>query len=163
MVTDIVLLCLPLAVGFGVARFTRTRSEPCQRTKSRFQPPGWAFAVAWAALYLLMGVAAVTFRRADTTDAAVGLGLGLGMFLVLLAGLQLWWLKFAEGCGRGALPGIVALAAYATVVAAKFYHASAAAGGCLVPLVAWLAFAAFLLADAPAPPQSSSQRQTESK
>jgi tryptophan-rich sensory protein len=155
-VTDIVLLCLPLAVGLGIPRLARARSEPCQLTKSRFQPPGWAFGVAWAALYLLMGIAAVTFRRADTTDAAVG----LGMFLVLLAGLQLWWLKFADGCGRGALPAIVALAAYAAFVTAKFYHASAAAGGCLAPLVAWLAFAAFLLADAPPPPPPPTPPQT---
>jgi tryptophan-rich sensory protein len=119
-------------------------ANSCPDEKSPYQPPGFAFGIAWGLLYILMGIAAVTYWRStkDTT--------GIYAFLVLLFALQGWWLRFADSCGKTerntSLAALLAIAVYAAWIASMFWKTSTIAGSCLVPLVLWLTFASFLQA-----------------
>jgi tryptophan-rich sensory protein len=90
-----------------------------------------------------MGLAAALYWRANgrRVDGA------LVAFLVGVAGLQAWWLRFGRACGqqRQAFLWLVALAVVHALIAAAFARASALSGALLVPLVAWLSFASFLV------------------
>lgn len=140
--SDALWAALPSALGWSASAWSRER-KPCPTERSPYQPPGWVFGVAWATLYALMGVAAALYWRANgrRIDAA------LVTFLVGAVGLQAWWLRFGRACGqqRQAFRWIVALAVAHATVAASFARTSPIAGALLVPLVAWLSFASFLV------------------
>lgn len=103
------------------------------------QPPAWVFYVVWPVLYLLVGVAGLLHWRASGTDHAL-----IALIVTTLL-LQAWWVVFANVCARLlSLATLVVLAAAFVGVAVAMYP-DVVAGLCLVPLVAWLSFAVYLV------------------
>ena len=110
--------------------------------KPAIMPPGWAFGVAWAILYLLMGLALAMIIHAR---GARGRGSAILLFLVQLM-LNLLWspLFFRAHQVDNALILILALFAVVIATTLLFWRVRRAAGLLMLPYLAWLAFAAML-------------------
>ncbi len=110
--------------------------------KPAFNPPNWIFAPVWSALYALMAFAAWRVMRLPPSPAR--------RTALILFGAQLgfnaaWsWMFFAAQSPLLGLINIVPqwLAVVATIV--MFARLDRLAAGCLVPLAAWVAYAALL-------------------
>jgi translocator protein len=113
-----------------------------QLERPSWAPPPWLFGPVWTLLYLLMGVAAwLVWRRREVRSV----GMSLALFLAQLAANALWsWLFFAWHQGAWAVADIVALLVLVAATAAAFARVRPAAGVCMIPYVAWVAFAAVL-------------------
>lgn len=105
-------------------------------------PPGWAFGVAWAILYIVMALA---FAMVLHARGAKGRGIAILLFLVQFA-LNLVWspLFFRAHQVSHALVLIAALLVLAAVTTALFWRIRRAAGFLLLPYLCWLAFASYL-------------------
>ena len=134
---EILLLCLPLAVGGLAAALTMGSMAQY----SALPPPPWVFPVAWTALYLLMGLASRRIYRLHTAESRRALRLHYAQLganfvwplLFFRAGeyvVAFWWLLF--------------LLALAAAEMASFRRLDRTAGRLLAPYLAWLAFAAYL-------------------
>ena len=111
--------------------------------KPSFNPPNWVFAPVWTTLYVLMAFAVWRILRLPQVSAARRLALSL--FFIQLALNAAWsWMFFGANNPLLGLINIVPqfLAILATVVA--FRRLDRMAAWCLVPLVAWVAFAGVL-------------------
>lgn len=105
-------------------------------------PPPWLFGPVWTLLYLLMGIAAwLVWRRRDTRSV----GTSLALFLAQLVANALWsWLFFAWHRGAWAFADIIALLVLVVATTAAFARVRPAAGVCMIPYLAWVAFAGVL-------------------
>ena len=105
-------------------------------------PPPWLFGPVWTLLYLLMGIAAwLVWRRRETG----GVSLSLVLFPAQLVANALWsWLFFAWHRGAWAFADIVALLVLVAATAVAFARVRTAAGVCMIPYLAWVAFAGML-------------------
>ncbi|MGO9233260.1 MAG: TspO/MBR family protein [Methylocella sp.] len=111
--------------------------------KPSFNPPNWVFAPVWTTLYVLMAFAVWRILRLPQVSAARRLALSL--FFIQLALNAAWsWMFFGANNPLLGLINIVPqfLSILATVVA--FQRLDRMAAWCLVPLVAWVAFASVL-------------------
>ena len=111
--------------------------------KPSFNPPNWVFAPVWTTLYVLMAFAVWRILRLPQVSAARRLALSL--FFIQLALNAAWsWMFFGANNPVLGLINIVPqfLAILATVVV--FHRLDRMAAWCLVPLVAWVAFASVL-------------------
>ncbi len=111
-------------------------------TKPAFMPPGWAFPVAWTALYLLMGISlAMVLAEPPSSQRKAALVL----FFVQLA-LNFAWSPIFFAAHDIGLAKIVifVMAVLAAAAAGKFMRLKKVAGLLLVPYLAWLIFAAML-------------------
>lgn len=106
------------------------------------QPPDWVFGVVWPCLYLTTGVAwALGQEGADPVLAAVTL-------------LCCGWLVF-YACLKRKILAALTLAAVVTLTVFAAVSLGGTAGGLLVPLAVWTAFATYLNAyDVLRPPGS---------
>ena len=117
--------------------------------KPDFTPPDWVFAPVWTLLYLLMALAAWRVLRTRTGSHGSALARnrrrGLQLFFLLLLLNAAWpWLFFAA---HAPLPALAELAVQLFAVLATlgaFWRVDAFAGLCLMPLLAWVAFAGLL-------------------
>ncbi|WP_176591511.1 TspO/MBR family protein [Sphingobium sp. EM0848] len=110
--------------------------------KPELIPPGWAFAVAWTALYILMALALAIVLHAR---GARGRGIAIVVFLVQFALNLLWSPLFFRAHQVGqALVLIVALIALVAITTALFWRVRRIAGLLLLPYLCWLAFASYL-------------------
>ena len=110
--------------------------------KPEAMPPGWAFGVAWTALYVLLGLSLAMILHAR---GARGRGLALTVFVAQLLLNYAWSpIFFAAHQVRTALIVIVAMFSLAAVAAFLFARIRKAAGVLMLPYLAWLCFAAFL-------------------
>jgi translocator protein len=102
-------------------------------------PPPWLFGPVWTLLYLLMGITAwLVWRRRDARTS-------LALFLAQLAANALWsWLFFAWHRGAWVFADIIALLVLVAATAVAFARVRPAAGVCMVPYFAWVAFAGAL-------------------
>jgi tryptophan-rich sensory protein len=110
--------------------------------KPSFNPPNWVFAPVWTALYVLMAFAFWRILRQPPSPAKTR---AIALFFVQLLLNASWsWLFFAAHSPLLGLLNIVPqwLAIVATIAA--FRRLDPVAGWCLVPLAAWVAFAAVL-------------------
>ena len=111
--------------------------------KPSFNPPNWVFAPVWTTLYVLMAFAVCRILRLP--EASATRRLALTLFFVQLVLNAAWsWMFFGA---HNPLLGVINiipqfLVVLATVVA--FYRLDRMAAWCLVPLVAWVAFASVL-------------------
>ena len=108
-----------------------------------FNPPNWVFAPVWTTLYVLMAFAVWRILRLPQVSAARRLTLSL--FFIQLALNAAWsWMFFGANNPLFGLINIVPqfLAILATVVA--FHRLDRMAAWCLLPLLAWVAFASVL-------------------
>ena len=139
---EILLLCLPLAVGGLAAALTMgSMAQYSALPQPPLAPPPWVFPVAWTALYLLMGLASRRIYRLHTDESRRALRLHYAQLganfvwplLFFRAGeyaVAFWWLLF--------------LLALAAAEMASFRRLDRTAGRLLVPYLAWLAFTAYL-------------------
>jgi translocator protein len=111
--------------------------------KPSFNPPNWVFAPVWTTLYALMAFAAWRVLRSRRRTAMRRVGLVL--FFVQLALNAAWpWMFFAaQSPGFGVINIIPQLAAIIATFAV-FLWLDVAAALALIPLAAWVAFAAVL-------------------
>jgi tryptophan-rich sensory protein len=110
--------------------------------KPGFMPPGWAFAVAWTILYILLGLSLAMILNAR---GARGRGAAVAVFLVQLL-LNFSWppLFFAAHKIGAALLLILAIIVLTLVTAWLFARIRKPAAWLLLPYLAWLCFAAAL-------------------
>jgi benzodiazapine receptor len=111
--------------------------------KPGFNPPNWLFAPAWISLYALMMIAA--WRVLRLPSETPGRRLAMTLFFLQLALNAAWsWMFFAA---RSPLLGMIDILPQLVVILATiaaFWRLDRAAGWCLVPLAAWVAFASVL-------------------
>lgn len=110
--------------------------------KPDLMPPGWAFAVAWTILYVLMALAFAIILHAR---GARGRALAITVFLAQFA-LNLVWspLFFRAHQVGNALILILVLLALVALATLLFWRVRRLAGALLLPYLCWLAFAAHL-------------------
>ena len=110
--------------------------------KPPWNPPDYVFGPVWTTLYVLMAVAAwLIWKPAGSKAAALPLSLFAGQLLLNVA----WsWIFFGLHQPGWAFAEIILL--WATIVATTvaFFRNSKAAGGLLVPYLAWVSFAGVL-------------------
>jgi tryptophan-rich sensory protein len=112
--------------------------------KPSFNPPNWVFAPVWTALYLLMAFAFWRILRAPNSGdnrrrSAVAL------FLVLLLLNATWsWMFFWAHSPLLGLANIFPQFVVTIATAMRFARIDRRAALCLVPLIAWVAFAGLL-------------------
>lgn len=110
--------------------------------KPAIMPPGWAFGVAWTALYIMMGLAIALVWSSEMSRRR---GLAIGLFIVQLA-LNLAWSPVFFAMHQ-ILPGfvlILTILVLAIATAIAFWQIRPIAGLLLLPYLGWLAFAANL-------------------
>jgi translocator protein len=116
--------------------------------KPAFNPPNWIFAPVWTFLYALMVFAVWRILRLPQSSVAqfsAARRLALSLFFTQLTLNAAWsWMFFGANNPLLGLVNIVPqfLVIVATVVA--FYRLDRMAAWCLLPLVAWVAFASVL-------------------
>jgi benzodiazapine receptor len=121
--------------GYGNAWFDGLQEPP-------FMPPGWAFPVAWTALYLLLGISLAMVLAEPPSPRRRA---GLTLFFIQLA-LNFAWspIFFAAHDVSLAKWVIFIMAAIAAAAAGQFLRLKRTAGLLLIPYLAWLVFAATL-------------------
>ena len=111
--------------------------------KPSFNPPNWAFPVAWTLLFILMGVAFWRVLRAPkgTPSRRLAIGLFVGQLVVNVG----WSLAFfgARSPGLGLLV-IIPFWLCIVTTAFVFHRIDKAAAWLLAPYVGWVAFATVL-------------------
>lgn len=110
--------------------------------KPALYPPPQTFAIVWAVLYLLMGLA---LAMVVTARGAAGRGLGIGLFVVQFV-LNLAWSPVFFGMGQisAALVLLVAIDLAVLATVAAFFRVRPLAGWLLLPTLAWVLFATLL-------------------
>jgi tryptophan-rich sensory protein len=110
--------------------------------KPPFNPPNWIFAPVWTALYALMAFAAWRIMRLPASRPR---NIALGLFVAQLALNALWsWMFFAAQSPLLGLFNIVPQLAVIVACIAAFARLDRIAALSLVPLAAWVGFAALL-------------------
>jgi tryptophan-rich sensory protein len=133
----IFLLFAPLILGIGSGYFVARKQIP--KVNSKFNPPGWLFAVVWPILYLLLGYSSYLVSKSTKNN-----------FYLILYGIQVlltiaWWPFFIYYPNKLiSTISIILLAIFALIVALLFFKINKVAGYCLIPYVIWLSFASFL-------------------
>ncbi len=110
--------------------------------KPDFQPPGWAFPIAWTAFYVLMGLALAIILNARGSRLRK---LAVGLFAVQLV-LNLSWSPVFFGLHQTVTGLVIILAILVTATAATivFGRVRPAAAWLMLPYLAWLCFASVL-------------------
>ena len=138
-----------LAVGYLSSIVTKSSVETWYPTlvKPSFNPPNWAFPVAWTTLFVLMGIAAglvwakIEIKKDDVQKALV-------FFFIQLALNALWSiLFFGLKNPMLALIEIILLWLMIYETFMKFNKIDRIAGYLLVPYLLWVAFAIILNAN----------------
>ena len=141
------LVTVPLVVVPGFLAGALSNSGSANRwymllDKPWFQPPNWAFPVAWTALYIMLGLAVAMVLHARGSKYR---GYAVALFVVAFL-LNLTWSPVFFGMHQTklALAIIVAMfvAALATTIA--FGRVRATAAWLMVPYLGWLVFAGIL-------------------
>lgn len=108
--------------------------------KPFFNPPNWIFAPVWAALYVMMAVAAwLVWRRVKRIDSAIV----LWAVQLVLNGLWSWIFFGLHRTGLGLLD-IGVLLVMIAIVTMLFMRRDRLAGYLMLPYMAWVAFASVL-------------------
>lgn len=141
-IRDVASLALCVAICFLPGLFGSQFAPGAwyeQLAKPAWTPPGWAFPVAWTALYALMGVSLWLAWRAGAGRLA------LAVFAAQLVLNGLWsWIFFGLQRPGLALVEIVALWLLVLASTSMFWKARPLAGALLLPYLGWVAFAAAL-------------------
>ena len=138
------IIAVAAASGIGqLATYPNLAPWYAGLVKPSFNPPNWVFAPVWTTLYVLMAFA--VWRILRLPEASAARRLALTLFFVQLALNAAWsWMFFGvHNLLLGAInivPQLLVIVA--TVVA--FHRLDRIAAWCLVPLVAWVAFASVL-------------------
>ena len=111
--------------------------------KPGFTPPNWVFGPAWGTLYVLMAVAA--WRVLRTPPHGPRIGPAIALFYLQLAFNAAWsWMFFGVHSPVLGLVNIIPQVAVIAATIVAFWRIDRIAGALLVPLAAWVGFAAAL-------------------
>lgn len=111
--------------------------------KPSFNPPNWVFAPVWTVLYVLMAFSVWRILRLRRNPPARRLGLTL--FFVQLALNAAWpWMFFAAHDPALGFTNIIPQLLIITATVIAFLRLDVAAAVALMPLAAWVVFAAVL-------------------
>ncbi len=120
-----------------VAGWYRTIAKPS------FNPPNWAFPVAWSTLFVLMGIA--FWRILRQPDGTKGRAAAIGLFAAQLAMNVGWSLAFFGA--QSPVAGLVVIVPFWLLILATaraFAPLDRTAAWLLAPYLAWVAFASIL-------------------
>ena len=120
-----------------VAGWYRTIAKPS------FNPPNWAFPVAWSLLFVMMGIA--FWRVLRTSSTTRGRSLAIGVFAAQL-GLNVSW-SLAFFGARSPFLGLVVIVPFLFCILGTihvFRRVDLTASFLLVPYAAWVSFATVL-------------------
>jgi len=121
----------------SVAGWYKTLAKPA------YNPPNWAFPVAWTLLFVLMGVA--FWRVLRSPSRAPLRRVAIGLFLVQLLVNVGWSLAFFGA--RSPFAGLLVIVPFWMMIVATslaFRAIDRVAGWLLLPYVAWVSFATLL-------------------
>ncbi|MBD9498760.1 TspO/MBR family protein [Ensifer sp. ENS01] len=111
--------------------------------KPSFNPANWVFAPVWTTLYILMAYAA--WRLLILPARTPGRLTALALFYVQLALNALWsWMFFAMQSPVAGLVNIIVQIGFILATIAQAWRLDKKAALCLLPLAAWVSFAAVL-------------------
>lgn len=143
------LIALPLVLGWTSGWIARQgpHSDRMRERVSDLQPPGWVFGVVWPILYLLMGWA--LFRMAHLPKPVRTKATWTFVFFALQLTLNVAWSPVYAQVDREELSTalIYAVLLTASVTTVGFAQYDTAAGGLMLPYLAWLTFASYLSCD----------------
>lgn len=130
------------AAALGAVASAQAGTFYLQLVRPEWAPPGWLFAPAWTALYLMMAIAAWLVWR----DHGFGRGgAALTLFVLQLAANALWtWLFFVWHQGALAFAEILLLWALIAATLIAFWRLHILAAILLLPYLAWVSFASVL-------------------
>lgn len=111
--------------------------------KPSFNPPNWLFGPVWTTLYALMAFAAWRIMRLPAAEPGRSLALALFFIQLVLNAAWSWMFFWAHNPALGLL-NIIPQLLFVVATAAAFYRIDRLAAACLVPLAAWVGFAAIL-------------------
>ena len=135
-----------LLIGFTSARLLPTGSQNrwyAALVKPEGMPPEWAFPAAWSAIYIFLGLALAMIINARGSTLR---GPAIVVFAVLMGGNFLWPLVFfGMHLLFWSLVLMGVLFTLGLVTALLFGRIRIGAGLLLLPYLAWIAYAAFLL------------------
>ncbi len=137
-----ILVCLGAAGLGAVATTPEIDGWYKSLDKPTWNPPSYIFGPVWTTLYVMMAIAAwLVWRQAGCAAAR----LPLTLFAIQLGLNVAWsWIFFGMHQPGWALVeiGLLWLAILATTL--LFIHRSRAAGGLMLPYLAWVSFASLL-------------------
>lgn len=140
----ILAISLPLCVGGLSAWLTDgMRVSYFFLNKPAISPPSWIFPVVWTILYGMMGLASYYVL---TSGADRGLITKAMAFYGIQLVLNFFWslLFFNKGLFLWALVDLLAMWVLIIIATVLFFRASKIAGAMMIPLIAWVTFAAYL-------------------
>jgi tryptophan-rich sensory protein len=130
------------SVGGQLATYSSLAPWYAGLAKPSFTPPNWIFGPVWTTLYLLMAFSAWRILRLPSTAKRRS---ALILFWVQLALNAGWsWMFFGARSPLLGLLNIIPQFLAVIATAMTFYRLDRVAGSCLIPLAAWLGFAAIL-------------------
>lgn len=143
VLAGLLVLCLGAGWLGGLATASSVTTWYPGLAKPWWTPPGFLFAPVWAALYVMMAVAAFRVWLSDARFS--GTRLALVYFFVQLA-LNLAWpfLFFGLRSPGLGLAGILALWLMLALTTHAFFGRDRIAGWLMLPYLAWVSFAAAL-------------------
>jgi tryptophan-rich sensory protein len=138
-------LALCLGVGFASGKVTAPEIGTWYATlvKPPGTPPNWVFPVVWSALYALMGLS-LWLLWARTPDGSSHRRALMLFFLQLVFNAAWSMVFFGLHQVAAAFVVIVAMIAGVAATIALAWRINRAASLCLVPYLAWIAYAAYL-------------------
>jgi benzodiazapine receptor len=140
-----VLVPLILLLGFASARAVPAGDESrwyAALAKPEATPPGWAFPVAWAAIYVLMGFAlAVVVNARGARGRALAVALFAVGFVLALTWMPLFFGAHLVDASLIVMAGMLLLG-IATAIA--FGRIRRVAAWLMVPYLVWVSFAGVL-------------------
>ena len=143
----LISLGLTLGVGFlSAALIPESAQQYSALALPALAPPSWVFAPVWLLLYLLMGLAAGRILRLSPSPERTA---ALRYYLLQLLGLFLWPLVFFRLEARWLALALILFLfwlIFSTIL--SFRPLDKKASCLLIPLLLWVAFAAYLNAGA---------------
>lgn len=139
---DVILLLIPLAGGFISSRIAGDQmSDFGSMAKPPLAPPAWLFPIAWTILYLLMGLALLYLVRSKNKYKEGAIALFVSQLLMnyiwspVFFNMEEYWLAFAI---------LITMWLTTIITAIVSYFVDKKAVLCLIPLILWTTFAAYL-------------------
>lgn len=130
---EILFFLLPSITGYGVASQCLTTEEAGACLADR-RPPGYVFGIAWAILYILLGISFVAAYRNNSNS--------IGLYLILLATLSSWVVVYS--CQGNKEAGIYVILGAIALAIGCFMTGNFLSSATIAPLIGWLLFALYL-------------------
>ena len=142
IVISLVVIFLPLVGGMVSSMMARGQMELfADMNKPPLAPPAWLFPIAWSILYILMGIALLLMIRSHHEYKVGAICLFISQLL-----MNYMWTPVFFGRGEYWLAlGILVLMWTSTIICAIIARkVDIRASLCLIPLILWETFAAYL-------------------